>query len=283
MKIYQSQPKNHFPEENVAKPFLRWAGGKSWIVKHLRPLLSECSFVNYHEPFLGGGAVFFSLTHHGRMFLSDSNRELIETYVSIRDNVDEIISLLRKYPNEKDFYYNLRDSLPTSPLEKSARFIYLNQTSFNGIYRVNFQGKYNVPYGYRNKIVLNENVLRKASAKLQGAELMCCDFGLTLSRIGKGDFIFIDPPYTVSHNNNGFIKYNQKIFSLEDQYRLSILIDKIKQKKAFYVLTNAAHNKISEIFDKGDLLIQVNRANLLGGKNAQRGHVDEFLFTNIVR
>ncbi|PNC05833.1 DNA adenine methylase [Akkermansia muciniphila] len=283
MKIHQSQPKDHFPEENVAKPFLRWAGGKSWIVKYLRPLLSECSFVNYHEPFLGGGSVFFSLTHHGRIFLSDSNRELIETYLSIRDNVDEIISLLRKYPNEKDFYYNLRDSSPPSLVEKSARFIYLNQTSFNGIYRVNLKGKYNVPYGYRNKIVLNENVLRKASAKLQGAELMCCDFESTLSRIEKGDLIFIDPPYTISHNNNGFIKYNQKIFSLEDQYRLSNLIDKIKLKKAFYVLTNAAHSKISEIFNKGDLLIQVNRANLLGGKNAQRGHVDEFLFTNIVR
>lgn len=124
--------------------------------------------------------------------------------------------------------------------------------------------------------------LKMASSKLQRAELECCDFGMIHSRIKKDDLVFIDPPYTVSHNNNGFIKYNQKIFLLEDQYRLSRLIDDIKNKQAFYILTNAAHDKIFEIFDKGDLLIHVERANLLGGKNAQRGHVEEFLFTNIV-
>lgn len=282
MSTNQFQPKNYFPIENAAKPFLRWAGGKSWIIKYLRPLLSKCSFGNYHEPFLGGGAVFFALTHQGHAFLSDSNQELIETYVEIRDNVDEIISLLKEYPNDKDFYYNLRDSSPLDSAKKAARFIYLNQTSFNGIYRVNLKGKYNVPYGYRKKTVLNEIDLRIASSKLQGAELRYCDFGITYTRIEKGDLVFIDPPYTVSHNNNGFIKYNQKIFSLEDQYRLSKLIDNIKHKQAYYVLTNAAHNKIFEIFEKGDLLISVKRANLLGGKNAQRGHIDEFLFTNIV-
>lgn len=282
MNTSQSQSKDYFPIENIVKPFLRWAGGKSWIIKYLRPLLSKQSFRNYHEPFLGGGAVFFSLTHQGSTFLSDSNQELIETYISIRDNVNEVISLLREYPNEKDFYYNLRDTCPLDSIKKAARFIYLNQTSFNGIYRVNLKGKYNVPYGYRKKTILNEIELKIASSKLQGVELKYCDFGITHSRIEKDDLVFIDPPYTVSHNNNGFIKYNQKIFLLEDQYRLSKLIDEIKNKKAFYILTNAAHDKIFEIFDKGDLLIHVERANLLGGKNAQRGHVDEFLFTNIV-
>lgn len=154
MKTSQFHPKDYFPIENTVKPFLRWAGGKSWIIKYLRPLLSKYSFRNYHEPFLGGGAVFFSFTHQGSTFLSDFNQELIETYISIRDNVDEVISLLREYPNEKDFYYNLRDSCPLDSIKKAARFIYLNQTSFNGIYRVNLKGKYNVPYGYRKKRVL---------------------------------------------------------------------------------------------------------------------------------
>ena len=127
---------------------------------------------------------------------------------------------------------------------------------------------------------MEPEILRQVSLSLKKATLFHGDFLLTQQNIKKNDLIFLDPPYTVSHNDNGFIKYNQKLFSLDDQERLSKLIDFIKRKGAFYVLTNAAHTTILEIFEKGDLLIPLQRANLIGGTKAIRGHTTEYIFTN---
>lgn len=263
------------------KPFLRWAGGKSWLVKHLDKLLLNKTFKNYHEPFLGGGAIFFSLPVTKKSFLSDANEELVNTYKMVKDNPEDIINILREYENTEDFYYKIRDSVFTDNIQRAARFIYLNQTSYNGLYRVNQKGKYNVPYGYRNKNFLDEPTLLDASKNLEFATMDCCDFMSTLINIKEGDLVFLDPPYTVSHNNNGFIKYNQNLFSLQDQVRLSEFIDKIKSAGAYYILTNAAHDTIFEIFNKGDKLYKMDRASLIGGQNAKRGHTTEFIFTNI--
>lgn len=262
-------------------PFLRWAGGKRWFTKYIDTFISKCDYVNYHEMFLGSGAVFFALSPSKNAYLSDLNQELIDTYSTIKTNPLEVIDELRTYINTKEFYYKIRNKNFENPIQMAARFIYLNQTSFNGIYRVNLKGEYNVPYGYRSKSFLDENLLLNASKALKNAKLVCTDFFDTKKNIKKGDLVFLDPPYTVSHNNNGFIKYNQTLFSLDDQVRLNEFIQYIKRKKAYFILTNAAHKTIKDIFDNGDKCIEVARASLIGGRKAKRGQVNEYVFTNI--
>ncbi len=263
------------------EPFLRWAGGKTWLASYISDLISNLNYNNYYEPFLGGAAVFFSLAHPKNVYLSDINAELIDTYVAIRDIPDQVIEKMQQLSNTADDYYRIRAEEPTELAERAARFLYLNQTSYNGLYRVNAQGKYNVPYGYRKSLNYDMDRIRNASLKLQGARIECADFEARKYRVKAGDLVFLDPPYTVSHNQNGFIEYNQKLFSLEEQYRLSRYIDYIKKKGAFYILTNAAHEKILEIFDKGDRVITLDRNSLIGGKNSKREKISEYVFTNI--
>lgn len=263
------------------KPFLRWAGGKNWLIKHLKETIGDFKFKNYHEPFLGGASLFLFLQPENKSYLSDLNSELIETYSVVRDHVERLISEMEKYRNNEKFYYSIREVRSKSKIKNAAKFIYLNQTSFNGIYRVNLDGVYNVPYGFRSKEFLDADNLRIVSQTLKDVKLSVNDFASAIKKVKKGDLVFLDPPYTVSHNNNGFIKYNQKLFSLEDQYRLAVCIEAIKNIGAYYILTNAAHKKISEIFGSIDRKISLSRASLIGGTNAKRGAVSEYLFTNI--
>jgi DNA adenine methylase len=264
------------------EPFLRWAGGKTWLIKHLNTIISDQHFNNYFEPFLGGGVVFFALAPQNDSFLSDLNQELIDTYIAIKQYPQSVIAILEKYENSEVFYYHIRSHHPQTPSEAAARFIYLNQTSFNGLYRVNKKGEYNVPYGYRNKEFLERDKLFQVSRCLQNTTLVSGDFDACRAQIHEGDLVFLDPPYTVSHNNNGFIKYNQNLFSLEDQRRLSRFIDYIKEQGAYYILTNAAHQTINDIFTKeNDIRYEFTRASLIGGTNAVRGQISEYIFTNI--
>ena len=266
--------------QKIARPFLRWAGGKTWLVNFVLSLTKGLEINNYHEPFLGGGAIFFALQPN-RSFLSDMNEELIRTYVAVREHPDKVVSTLRTFSNDSECYYQVRSTILEDDFYMAARFIFLNQTSFNGLYRVNKQGSYNVPYGNRIIDFIREDRLMALSELLHKANLQYGDFSICENNICKNDLVFIDPPYTVSHNKNGFIKYNQNLFSLEDQYRLSLFIDQIKSKDAFYILTNAAHKTIQEIFDKNDVVYTLNRHSTIGGNQAKRGHVDEYIFTNI--
>jgi len=281
--LYLSQtsfPNRKFKFLNdIAKPFLRWAGGKTWLLKHLADL--QLDYANYHEPFLGGAAVFLYLRPKRSIFLSDLNSELVHTYMAIKDDVSKVIIELKKFQNTETEYYRIRQANFTNDYRRAAKFVFLNQTSFNGIYRVNLKGQYNVPYGFRNVPIYDPENLLEISAILKKAKLYAGDFSSVSKHLKENDLVFLDPPYTVTHNNNGFVKYNQKLFSLDDQYRLSNLIDDIKLKKAYYILTNAAHNKIEEIFEKGDTKVQLTRASLIGGTNAKRGQFAELLFTNI--
>ncbi len=267
-------------DERPLKPFLRWAGGKNWFAKHLASLLPRSGYRAYHEPFLGGGSIFFSIKPQERAYLSDLNTELITTYQALRDAPKEIIEHLSRYTNSEQFYYSIRSQSSKNWIEHAARFIFLNQTSFNGIYRVNLKGKYNVPYGYRTKNFLESQILRAASSRLKYAIITDGDFEMVRENLREGDLVFLDPPYTTSHNNNGFIKYNHKLFSLRDQQRLSLLIDYIKSKGAYYILTNADHKIITDLFDKGDTIIRLARANLIGGEHAARGKTTELIFMN---
>ena len=269
-------------KEERIKPFLRWAGGKSWFIDHLETLIEGKTFTNYYEPFLGGGSVFFSLSVTDAVAtLSDANKELIDTYIAIRDNVEEVIQYFSSYENTSAFYYSLRAKEPADPFERAARFIYLNHTSYNGLYRVNRNGKYNVPFGNRKSDALDIEEIRKASIALRGVELISGDFENRTGLIQKDTLVFLDPPYTVSHNDNGFIQYNQSIFSIEDQQRLANYIQFIMERGAYFILTNAAHDSIREIFANCGQSMLVERQSLIGGKKAKRGLTSELVFTNI--
>lgn len=262
--------------------FIRWAGGKSWLVPFIESLIDGLEFNNYHEPFMGGASVFFAIDTPNKSYLSDVNPELVGTFCAVRDNPQRIIEYLKEYKTDSDSYYAIRDSEPRGKYQRAARFLYLNTYSFNGLYRVNRQGKYNVPYGQRGNTSIDYDRILESSKKLQGVEVVCQDFDASKSIIHKGDLVFLDPPYTVSKESNSmFIEYNQKLFSLDDQYRLAELIDNINDQGAYYILTNAMHDKIMEIFkDKGRVLTR-ERNSLIGGKKAFRGKVQEYIFTNI--
>lgn len=262
--------------------FIRWAGGKTWFIAHLDQILSHLKTEHYHEPFLGSGAVFFSLHHSKRSYLSDANKQLVNAYIQVRDRPNEVIESFLRFRNTEEDYYTVRDELSEdNTIENAARFIFLNQTSYNGIFRVNKEGKYNVPYGFRTYWRYDTDRILRASRKLRNTRIVTGDFEINKYRIKKHDLVFLDPPYTVSHNTNGFIAYNQKLFSLEDQYRLNRFIDYIKRKDAYYILTNAAHETITEIFERGDRRLEFCRQSLIGGKNAARQTITEFVFTNI--
>jgi len=263
-------------------PFLRWAGGKRWLVPQVRELLANTPVVRYHEPFVGGGSVFFSLEPTGPAYLSDLNTDLIEVYRQVRDAPSELAGRLSQYQNTSEAYYAARASRPSDPIERAARFIFLNHTSYNGIFRVNLKGEYNVPFGNRKSTnIPDERWLTKAAGLLHGAEINGGDFERALGEVVEGDLVFLDPPYTVAHNNNGFVKYNQHLFSFADQERLAVAIKDLSTRGAHFILTNAAHISIERLFSPLGRRLTVSRRNSVGGKEASRGQAEEYVFTNI--
>lgn len=183
---------------NGLKPFLRWAGGKSWLLNTLATIIPG-DFHNYHEPFLGGGSVFFHINPQNSSHLSDTNDALINAYIQIRDNVEKVISILGTYKNSPEEYYRIRATKYSDKIHQAAQFIFLNRTGFNGIYRVNLAGKYNVPYGHKKyKILFEPDLFRAAQQLLKSASITACDFEDGKERITERDLVFLDPPYTHS-------------------------------------------------------------------------------------
>ncbi len=217
------------------------------------------------------------------VYLSDLNVELIEVYEQVRANPEAVALHLSRHKNTEEYYYRLRAMSCRLPVTRAARFIFLNHTSYNGIFRVNSRtGKYNVPYGRKPlPQVPSLEDLVAISKRLHDSVIFAADFAECAKNVSEGDLVFLDPPYTVAHNNNGFVKYNQKLFSWGDQERLSVLIDHIRAQNAYYILTNAAHLSIRLLFDKGDRCIETNRRNNIGGSMAARGTATEYVFTNV--
>jgi DNA adenine methylase len=268
-------------ENNIVRPLLRWAGGKSWLLDYIEKLVPKM-FVNYHEPFLGGGSVFFHIQPKGLVYLSDINENLISMYCNVRDYPELVYDIFKKFKNTEQDYYYIREFIFQSPIERAAQFIYLNRTCFNGLYRVNQKGHFNVPYGFlHNKELFGLDKFQSASLALKNADIRCVDFEETLESISTNDLVFLDPPYTVCHSKNGFIEYNEKLFAWHDQIRLCEYIKKIKERNAYFILTNAMHNAIKLVFGEIAEPIIVSRNSTIAGKSIFRRPIQEFLFTNV--
>lgn len=255
-------------------PPLKWAGGKRWFVaRHLD--LVPAHFERYIEPFLGSGALFFALRPAVAM-LSDLNSDLINLYSCIRESPAALAGILAKHQrmHSPEHYYRVRAQQLRSPLSQAARFLYLNRTCWNGLYRVNQQGKFNVPIGTKTSVVLETDDFSLLSEALKGVVLQAVDFETALDEARNGDFVFVDPPYTVAHNNNGFVKYNESLFSWDDQIRLRGAIDRAVSRGAQVLVTNAAHQSIYNLYD-GYEQLRVSRAGVIAASGSARGSFNE--------
>lgn len=244
-----NEPLGLFPSEVRIKPFLKWAGGKTQLIHELSSHI-PIVFNKYIEPFIGGGAFFFYI-NPPKSVISDSNEELIVTYKEVRDNVEDIILILENYKNEESFFYKIRE-LNTSTLsktERAARLIYLNKTCFNGLYRVNKKGQYNVPYGKRNSEFLNRDLLRDSSEVLQNTEIVHSDYLNTLKKYAeKDDFIFLDPPYYPVGKFSDFKRYTKEFFYHEDHLNLKNEFDRLVKLGCNVILTNSNHPFILDLY-----------------------------------
>lgn len=270
--ISVKEPLCVFEGEVSIKPFLKWVGGKSQLINELAKHIPS-NYNKYIEPFVGGGAFFFYLNPK-KAIISDSNRELITTYKAVRDNVDEIIKILKTYKNEETFFYKIR-SLDTSTLdinERAARLIYLNKTCFNGLYRVNKKGEFNVPYGKRKSRFLNDEQLRDTSDFLKNVEIIHADYLETLGKFAeKGDFIFLDPPYYPVGKYSDFKRYTKEFFYEDNHVALKEEFDRLVKKGCKVLLTNSDHPFIHELFKEYSIKILETKRLISSNPNTRKG------------
>lgn len=266
-------PQKH---EIAIVPPLKWAGGKRWFVSNHKDLLPK-KFNKYIEPFLGSGAVFFSVQPE-QALISDLNPELINLYEVIRDEPLKLEKKLKEHQRKHstEYYYSMRALQPRNKITAAARTLYLNRTCWNGLYRVNLKGEFNVPKGTKDNVVLDNDDFSRLSDILMKAEIKCQDFQKSVDAAEEGDFLFVDPPYTVAHNNNGFVKYNQNLFSWDDQLRLRDALLAAVRRGVEVVLTNAAHNSVKEIYSDFEQLV-VERAGVISGLKSSRGKYEELV------
>jgi DNA adenine methylase len=232
----------------------------------------------YFEPFLGGGSLFFSLCPT-QARLSDANEELIRAFVSVRDEVEKVIDHLRRWEYDELSYYKIRSSKPRSNSGAAARFIYLNKTCFNGLYRVNKRGEFNVPFGRHGDslLVCDRTQLRSASQALQNARLRAEDFEEAVKEARAADVVYFDPPYTTAHTNNGFIEYNARVFSWADQRRLAAVAGRLAEKGVTVVLSNAWHPSIRDLYGPRFRPYRIRRHSTIGATPSRRFATSELL------
>lgn len=265
---------------NESAPFLKWAGGKRWLVNGHLGAFPE-TYNGYYEPFLGSGAVFFKLQPRLGL-LSDLNQDLIDCYIAIKDDWRRIRENLKNHHRNHsfDYYYKMRSSRPTSAAGKAARFIYLNRTCWNGLYRVNQKGEFNVPIGTKTDVILDADDFESLAENLTKMNIERLDFEEAIDRAASDDFIFADPPYTIQHNMNGFVKYNEKIFSWEDQIRLRDALVRAHGRGCKILVTNAYHESVKKLYRNHFDLSRLDRKSTIGGRGAERGRFEELLVKN---
>lgn len=226
---------------------------------------------------MGSGALFFALQPK-RAFLSDNNRELIDTYRQVRNNPNSVIKQLRALKNTEADYYAVRDSLPKDRAARAARMIYLSRLSFNGIHRVNLRGRFNVPYGYKAHLSpCDPDTIRAASLLLRNAKLSSGDFAKAVASAGAGDLVYFDPPYTTAHVNNGFIKYNARIFTWDDQKRLREVAQELRRRGCSVLVSNADHSSIRSLY-KGFSEFRITRHSVIAASSEYRRRITECVF-----
>jgi len=259
----------------IAKPFLKWVGGKRSILNELLARIPK-KYDTYHEPFLGGGALFFALKPK-KAYLSDINFRLIIAFQAVRDDVEHLIALLKIHAvnHSKSYYLEMRERLSTEedPTEIAGLFIYLNKTCFNGLYRVNQRGQFNVPMGdYKNPAIVDEENLLAVSASLKNTEIMQQDFSQI--KPVKGGFYYIDPPYHTTYDG-----YDGKDFGDTEHIRLADFCRIIDKVGGYFMVSNSDTDLVRRIY-KGYNINQVSSLRTISCKGYQRGKANELIIRN---
>lgn len=265
------------------KPVVKWAGGKSKILNSLSNFIPQ-RFNDYHEPFVGSGALFFHLipaliNNKGTAYLSDFVEELINLYHVIKVNVEGLINETKKHRYEKKYYYNLRSIDPSklSDVERASRILFLNKTCFNGLYRVNKKGQFNVSFGdYNNPVIVDETTLRNASKAFQIANVFHADFEIVLNNAQKNDFIYLDPPYVPLSATSDFTQYTSNSFNISDHKRLKDAFDTLKARGCYVMLSNSATDFVTNLY-AGYNIKTVNVSRAINSNPAKRGAVKELI------
>ena len=270
-----------------AQPFLKWAGGKGQLLKQYEAFF-PLKFNNYIEPFVGGGAVFFHLYNTARVsngkraILIDSNEELINCYLTIKADVNKLIRVLSnpKFKNEEGVYYKIRAEEPKNKFERAARAIYLNKTCFNGLYRVNSQNKFNVPFGgYKNPTICKSENLRAVSLALTNVEILLGDFEKCLDFAKRGDFIYFDPPYQPLNKTSSFTSYTKNSFGERDQQKLCEVFKKLDKRRCKVMLSNSDTPFIRKLY-KDFKIETVFAKRAINCNGSERGEITELVILN---
>ncbi|MBW4632765.1 MAG: DNA adenine methylase [Iphinoe sp. HA4291-MV1] len=280
---------SEIPKQNLPRPFLKWAGGKNRLIQQYISYFPK-KIKTYYEPFLGGGAVFFYLHYHQqtKAILTDINADLVNTYLCVRNQLDELISLLKEHEykhnkSKREYYYGVRENSGGTDSQQAARLIYLNKTCFNGLYRVNSQGKFNVPLGrYENPKICQEDLLRAASKALQWADIQEADFAEIISNAkSSDDFVFFDPPYYPISNTSYFTAYSRHSFNKKDQERLRNTCAELASRGVKVMVCNSDCEFIREIYTEINFNIYlIEAARSINSNVKKRGMIYELLMTS---
>ena len=273
----------------IVKPFLKWAGGKRQLLGEITKNMPE-KYNNYYEVFIGGGALLFHLQPK-KAVINDSNKELINCYKVIRDDPEELIEDLKTHKNEAEYFYNIRKLdrhkkkyNKLSDIQRASRIIYLNKTCFNGLFRVNSQGQFNVPFGkYKNPDIVNEVVIKEVSKYLNNNEIIIKnqDFEDALNTAQKDDFIYLDPPYDPVSNTASFTSYDMKGFGKKEQEKLKNAVDSLHKKGCKILLSNSYTEFIRNLYnDKYYNQIIISATRSINSKGNKRGKIEEILIKN---
>ena len=276
--------------EGVAKPIVKWAGGKTRLLKHLVPFATDKKMRVYAEPFMGGAALFFKLAsmperRFEKAVLCDQNPELVKTYVAVKKSVDRVLNALQKYADAEDrreLYYATRDQIPheLTDVERAARLIFLNRTGYNGLWRVNSKGKFNVPYGrYKNPKIVDPERLHAASEALACAEIRHVDFLEVSRERDEGDFVYFDPPYVPLSSTASFTAYASQGFGPADQKRLVDEMWRLQSRGVRAMLSNAWNDETKRLY-KGLEVEVVYAPRAINSDPSKRGEVAEALVRN---